>query len=101
MKNHWKVQKNMIMIIMKIKEKEVEKTIADLQALDAAYPIQVNPREINIFYLTGGGRNRIVRTSEGFEVLNTDIKFTEASILEELNSYPERFSPNVILRPLY
>ena len=82
-------------------QKEVEKTIADLQALDAAYPIQVNPREINMFYLTEGGRNRIVRTSEGFEVLNTDIKFTEASILEELNSYPERFSPNVILRPLY
>ena len=82
-------------------QKEVEKTIADLQALDAAYPIQVNPREINMFYLTEGGRNRIVRTSDDFEVLNTDIKFTETSILEELNSYPERFSPNVILRPLY
>ena len=82
-------------------QKEVEKTIADLQVLDAAYPIQVNPREINMFYLTEGGRNRIVRTSEGFEVLNTDIKFTETSILEELNRYPERFSPNVILRPLY
>ena len=82
-------------------QKEVEKTIVNLQALDAAYPIQVNPREINMFYLTEGGRNRIVRTSDDFEVLNTDIKFTETSILEELNSYPERFSPNVILRPLY
>ena len=35
-------------------QKEVEKTIADLQALDATYPIQVNPREINMFYLTEG-----------------------------------------------
>mgnify|MGYP002634252363 FL=1 len=65
------------------------------------YHAQVNPREINSFYLSQGIRNRIVRTENGFHVLHTDIRFTETEILKELESSPERFSPNVVLRPLF
>lgn len=32
---------------------------------------------------------------------NTDLVFTEAAMLDELDAHPERFSPNVILRPLF
>ncbi|CAL2061413.1 bacillithiol biosynthesis cysteine-adding enzyme BshC [Tenacibaculum sp. 190524A05c] len=69
--------------------------------LSESYKIQVNPREINLFYLTDGLRERIVFENDVFKVNNTNIQFTEAEILEELNSHPKRFSPNVIMRPLY
>ncbi|MCB0755473.1 MAG: bacillithiol biosynthesis cysteine-adding enzyme BshC [Flavobacteriales bacterium] len=65
------------------------------------YHVQVNPREINCFYLADGLRNRIVRTASGFHVLHTDIRFTEDEMVEEIKQHPERFSPNVVLRPLF
>ncbi len=78
------------------------KAVTKINALlSESYKIQVNPREINLFYLTDGLRERIIFENEVFKVNNTDIKFTETEILEELNTYPKRFSPNVIMRPLY
>lgn len=65
------------------------------------YHIQVNPREINCFYLVDGVRARIVRTEKGFHALKTDFRFTEVELLKELEAHPERFSPNVVLRPLF
>ncbi len=78
----------------------VEKTNEKLTEND--YPLQVHPREINLFYLGDGSiRERIVWENEKFKVLNSDIQFTKEEILSELHSNPEKFSPNVILRPLY
>lgn len=65
------------------------------------YDLQVHPREINLFYLKDGIRERIIKEGAKYTVHNTDITFTEKEIIEELNKHPERFSPNVILRPLY
>ena len=38
---------------------------------------------------------------EVYAVNNTEIKFTEKEMLNELHQNPEKFSPNVIMRPLY
>jgi bacillithiol biosynthesis cysteine-adding enzyme BshC len=65
------------------------------------YKTLVTPREINLFYLKDGIRERIVKAGEQYEVLDTDILFSEPQLLEELENHPERFSPNVILRTLY
>lgn len=65
------------------------------------YHAQVNPREINCFYLAHGIRNRIVKTETGFHVLHTDIRFTEDELKKEIEEHPENFSPNVVLRPLF
>src|SRR5690606_14700615 len=65
------------------------------------YGIQVNPREINLFYLKDNLRERIVFDEDLYSVVNTSITWTQAAILEEVHAYPERFSPNVIMRPLY
>ena len=65
------------------------------------YKKQVNPREINLFYQENGLRERIVKTENGFEIINTDLSFTEEEILKELENFPEKFSPNVVLRPMY
>ncbi|WP_010255812.1 bacillithiol biosynthesis cysteine-adding enzyme BshC [Myroides injenensis] len=77
--------------------KEVEKSYATL----SNYFIQVNPREINVFYILDNLRERIITENGIYKVNNTDIKFTESELLQELDNHPERFSPNVILRPLY
>lgn len=65
------------------------------------YKIQVNPREINLFYIEDNLRERIVFENNTYKVLNTNYTFTENEILTELENHPEKFSPNVILRPLY
>ena len=65
------------------------------------YTIQVNPREINLFYLDNNLRERIIREKEKYTVNNTKMEFSESEILELLENHPEKFSPNVIMRPLY
>jgi bacillithiol biosynthesis cysteine-adding enzyme BshC len=77
----------------------VESTSSDLAEL--GYKTQVYPRAINLFYLNGNIRRSIIKEEGIFKVFETDIKFTEDEILRELESSPEKFSPNVILRPLY
>jgi bacillithiol biosynthesis cysteine-adding enzyme BshC len=77
---------------------EVSKTIA---SLEKNYKIQVNPREINLFYLAEGLRERIVFKNNVFKVNDTDIEFSKEELEYELKLHPERFSPNVIMRPLY
>ena len=72
-----------------------------LQELSADYTIQVNPREINYFYLAEGLRERLVKSENGFQVLNTEIEFSKENLLKEIEQHPERFSPNVISRPIY
>jgi len=62
---------------------------------------QVNPREINFFYLQEGLRERIVFEGGLYKVLNSEIFFSEEELKKEIREYPERFSPNVVMRPLY
>ncbi|PKP14328.1 MAG: bacillithiol biosynthesis cysteine-adding enzyme BshC [Bacteroidetes bacterium HGW-Bacteroidetes-3] len=71
------------------------------QLLAAEYKIQVNPREINLFYLKDAKRERVIFEKNHFIINNTDLIFTKDEILQEVAAHPERFSPNVILRPLY
>ncbi|MGF1638628.1 MAG: bacillithiol biosynthesis cysteine-adding enzyme BshC [Cyclobacteriaceae bacterium] len=77
----------------------VEESSAKLN--DLGYTAQVFPREINLFYLTDKLRGRITFEQEKYQVVGSEITFTEKEILEELEAFPERFSPNVLLRPLY
>ncbi|GHB55150.1 bacillithiol biosynthesis cysteine-adding enzyme BshC [Persicitalea jodogahamensis] len=77
----------------------VEETTRELEGL--GYHTPVHAREINLFYLTDGLRERIIRQDGTFNVLNTRLEFTDEEIRQEMNEYPERFSPNVVLRPLY
>src|SRR4030095_843665 len=77
----------------------VEQTAKRLLAAD--YKIQANPREINLFYLKDGMRERIVRIKDKFVTSDSRFTFDEKEILNELKDHPERFSPNVILRGIY
>lgn len=77
----------------------VQGAIEHLNAL--GFKTQASPREINLFYLGEGFRERIIQENGRFKVLNRELTFTESEMLAELQSHPERFSPNVVLRPLY
>ncbi|MEO1487697.1 MAG: bacillithiol biosynthesis cysteine-adding enzyme BshC [Bacteroidota bacterium] len=80
---------------------KVNESIATLSKISKDYKIQVNPREINYFYLQDGLRERIVKDGSQYSVLNTDITFTREALEKEMETSPENFSPNVIARPLY
>jgi bacillithiol synthase len=68
---------------------------------ELGYPAQVNPREVNLFYMQQGLRERIVRTDAGFHALHTDIRWSEEALRAEMTAHPDRFSPNVVLRPQF
>lgn len=67
------------------------------------YKIQATARPVNLFYLKDALRERIVfnEATNSFEVLNANIKFSKTEMENELQQHPERFSPNVLMRPLY
>jgi bacillithiol biosynthesis cysteine-adding enzyme BshC len=76
----------------------VEKTSQQLKAL---YKVQVNPREINLFYLKKNIRERIIKQGDQFIIHHSPLTFDKTSLSDELHQHPECFSPNVILRGLY
>lgn len=77
----------------------VSETSAQLK--QAGYPQQITPREINLFYLDQEGRDRLVSHNGHFQVKGRDLRFSPQELQHLLHDSPERFSPNVSLRPLY
>ncbi len=73
----------------------------NIESLEEQYKVQAYPRMINLFYLQDGLRERIEKRGGKWCVLNTEIEWDETTLLHELNSHPERFSPNVILRGIF
>ena len=79
--------------------KSTKDSIEKLEEL--GYGVQVNPREINLFYLHNGLRERLIEQDGRFYVNETEISWSREEMEQELENYPWRFSPNVITRPLY
>ncbi len=77
----------------------VEKTQEELKIL--GYGEQALARDINFFYLHDGQRRRIVLMDNKYEVLDSDMEFSRKEMKSHIEQHPERFSPNVIMRPLY
>ncbi|HEX3766757.1 MAG TPA: bacillithiol biosynthesis cysteine-adding enzyme BshC, partial [Puia sp.] len=76
-------------------------TEENVKRLSEKYPVQANPREINLFYLKDDIRERLDFRDDKFIVHNTQIRFQPEEMERELANFPERFSPNVILRGLF
>jgi bacillithiol biosynthesis cysteine-adding enzyme BshC len=62
---------------------------------------QAFARDINLFYIDGTSRERLYFDNGNYRINNADQIYSETEILKLLNDHPERFSPNVVLRPLY
>lgn len=72
-----------------------------ITSLAKAYHVQSEGRSLNLFYLKDQIRARIEQKGALYIVVDTGIQFTKSEIIAELHQYPERFSPNVILRGVY
>jgi bacillithiol biosynthesis cysteine-adding enzyme BshC len=71
-----------------------------LQQFPKSYKIQATGRPINLFYLKDGLRKRIDPVASGFSIADTSLHFSLAELRQEIEEHPERFSPNVVLRPV-
>jgi bacillithiol biosynthesis cysteine-adding enzyme BshC len=76
----------------------VQQTIKNLSV---HYKVQAAGRAINLFYLQGNKRERIVQTDTGFEVTALGLSFTKDQILADVQNNPANYSPNVILRGVF
>ncbi|MFT5979955.1 MAG: bacillithiol biosynthesis cysteine-adding enzyme BshC [Flavobacteriales bacterium] len=62
---------------------------------------QISARDINLFYLADNARLRLTHEQGMITAVGTNLEWTIEALLLELSAYPERFSPNVVLRPVY
>src|SRR5690606_37181896 len=77
-------------------------TQASSELKQLGFAAQVHAREINFFYLTDTYRERIVKSAaDHYEVLHQPLSFNGATLKTEVMQHPERFSPNVVMGPLY
>ena len=84
-----------------INDKFIFNTVTDSNYLlkNKGYKIPINPRELNLFYLTENSRDRIIYSKGIFTI--GDKEFTLEKLNELLNSNPSSFSPNVLMRPIF
>lgn len=80
-------------------KKLVDATNNELEKI--GYKPQVFCRDINFFYLDKDVRGRLEKEGDSYTVVDSSLKFTKQQISSFIESEPEKFSPNVILRPLY
>jgi bacillithiol biosynthesis cysteine-adding enzyme BshC len=88
-------------------EKELKEEFSQTEVLKTnerivkeGFKTQVNPREINLFYLSDQSRKRILKNEQGFFIEGLG-NLSSEKLFQLLQEHPESFSPNVILRPLY
>lgn len=62
---------------------------------------QVHPRAINLFYLLDNSRDRILKEGTNYTTATGAAQWSHDELFAMLESNPERFSPNVVLRPLF
>lgn len=82
-------------------EAKVAAHTARLEAAGYEAQVPVHPGAANVFYHGEGGRHRILRADDGgFRLRGSDAAFGRDELLARVRAEPERFSPNVLLRPI-
>ena len=79
--------------------KTVSKQIQDIKKSFKNYKPQVNPSDINFFKIGDAGRVRIRKQGKGFKIDKNINNISKEHLISEINENPEKFSPNVIMRP--
>ncbi len=85
-----------------------EQIVLQSVKLEETYHAQVKARALNLFYVNEESDRLLIVEKEKssgekreFFLKGTRKTFTIEELLSELDSHPERFSPNVVMRPLY
>lgn len=77
-----------------------QKLVSVSATLEEVYHAQVKVKPVNLFYHMDNGRYSIEPVEEIFKLKRKRKQFTKDEITAEINEHPERFSPNVLLRPI-
>ncbi|HOV99465.1 MAG TPA: bacillithiol biosynthesis cysteine-adding enzyme BshC [Bacteroidota bacterium] len=80
--------------------KTCQLVISQSELLEHNYHAQVKPRAVNLFLNYNNGRYPIEPKDDGFFLRNTRQQYSSDELLSLLESNPELFSPNVVLRPI-
>ncbi len=68
--------------------------------LEEEYHAQIKIKPVNLFLNEDDGRYLLEPDEDNFKLKNKRKKYTKDEIFQVLNKQPERFSPNVLLRPI-
>ncbi len=79
---------------------QVTKTQTEIKE-NLGYNEQAFVRDINFFYCQAQRRDRIELIAERYTVVDTELSFSKEEMAKEIEAHPERFSPNVVMRPIY
>ena len=77
-----------------------EKLVNVSAKLEELYHAQVKVHPVNLFFSNDEGRFLIEPVENEFRLKRKRKKFTLEEILDNIDSTPENFSPNVLLRPI-
>lgn len=77
-----------------------EKLVLVSATLEELYHAQVKVKPVNLFLLVDGGRYSIEPVENEYRLKRKRKSFTQDQLLELLENEPDRFSPNVLLRPI-
>ena len=71
------------------------------EKLGTDYKVQAVGRDLNLFYLLNEHRERIEKSGDAYFVKALGLSWLNEEMLGEVETHPDRFSANVILRPLF
>jgi bacillithiol biosynthesis cysteine-adding enzyme BshC len=77
-----------------------QKLIQVSAKLEELYHAQVKVKPVNLFYHTDEGRYSVEPVDDIFKLRRKRKQFTKDEILTEIENFPDKFSPNVLLRPI-
>ena len=99
--------KNIKQILKPVFEKELnnfrshtKQVIERSAALEEKYHAQVKVKPVNLFLNDDDGRHSIEPTESEFKLKGKRKKFSREELQNILDNSPEKFSPNVLLRPI-
>lgn len=101
--DHKELKKQFVPVMKKELEHKwmLNKITATLDSFEKDYKVQVNPRSCHLFYINeNNDRLRIDHDNEGEWMVDGEA-WSHDFLLKRLNQFPENFSPNALMRPLY
>ena len=82
-----------------------QKVLSQIETLkkeyNPRYKPQVNPRDLHLFFLEEGKRHRLIKDERGYTWEGKEDSVSALEMMDWVEKSPEKFSPNVLLRPLY